>query len=171
MAALVRRLPSIRRARLAYRDVASPANRTTLIAAMLPPNVVSTHTLFCLKTPIDREAQYVLLALMNSLVANYLVRLQVTTHVTTALMSRLPVPHPDASSEESHELARLALALEQTGISAGESEYARLNAVAARMYGLSLAQYAHVVSTFPLLSQQLRDLCVDVFGSAERRRA
>ena len=29
---------------------------------------------------------------MNSLVANYLVRLRVMTHVTTATMARLPVP-------------------------------------------------------------------------------
>ena len=47
--------------------------------------------------PEDRArqpSQYCLLALLNSLVANYLVRLQVTTHVTTALMARLPVPRP-----------------------------------------------------------------------------
>ena len=162
---------TFRRTRLAYRDVASASNRVTLIAALLPAGTLSTHTLFCAKTPLAPDAQYCLLALLNSLVANYLVRLQVTTHVTTALMSRLPVPRPDASSEEFHELARLALTLEQTGVSAGESEYARLNAVAARMYGLSLAQYAHVVSTFPLLSQQLRNVCVHAFGSADRRRA
>ena len=42
-----------RRARLAYRDVASPSNVVTLIAAIVPAGVVTTHTLFCLRTPLD----------------------------------------------------------------------------------------------------------------------
>ena len=58
----------------------------TLIAALLPAGVVSTHTVFCLKGSLGEQAQYCLLALLNSLVANYLVRLQVTTHVTSSLM-------------------------------------------------------------------------------------
>jgi hypothetical protein len=43
--------------RLAYRDVASATNRLTLIAAILPPGTVSTHTVFCLRTllPLDLE--------------------------------------------------------------------------------------------------------------------
>src|SRR4029077_6622323 len=35
------------RPRLAYRDVAGATNRVTLIAAVLPRGVVSTHTVFC----------------------------------------------------------------------------------------------------------------------------
>src|SRR5690606_18382886 len=46
--------------RLAYRDVASSTNKLTLIAAVLPADVVTTHTLFCLKTPLDEDAQHFL---------------------------------------------------------------------------------------------------------------
>ena len=81
-----------RRARLAYRDIASATNRLTLIAAMIPPRAVTTHTLFCLRTVLPVGAQHVLCALLNSFVANYLVRLRVNTHVTVAFVSRLPVP-------------------------------------------------------------------------------
>jgi hypothetical protein len=38
----------VRRARLAYRDVASATNRLTLIAAVIPARAATTHTLFCL---------------------------------------------------------------------------------------------------------------------------
>src|SRR5690606_4434146 len=62
-----------REPRVAYRDVASATNRLTLIAAILPPGSVSTHTLFCLKTPLRPAAQQVLCALLNSFVANYLI--------------------------------------------------------------------------------------------------
>src|SRR4029450_10132522 len=64
--------------RLAYRDVASASNRLTLIAAVLPPGCVSTHTVFCLRTPAALRDQYLLCGLFNSFVLNYLVRLRVT---------------------------------------------------------------------------------------------
>ena len=89
---------SVARARIAYRDVASATNKLTLIAAMLPAGVVSTHTVFVSKGPLDDRSMWCLLGLMNSFVANYLVRLNVTTHVTAALMARLPVPRPAEGS-------------------------------------------------------------------------
>jgi hypothetical protein len=94
-------------------------------------------------------------ALLNSLVANYLVRLRVTTHVTAGVMARLPVPRPASRSPEFHELAALARELEHHGIAAADRAYARVNAIAARLYGLTPAHYAHVLSTFPLLSRDL----------------
>src|SRR4029077_9836042 len=84
-----------RQPRLAYRDVASATNRLTLIAAMLPARCVSTHTVFCLKTPLSRLEQEFLCGLFNSFVLNYFVRLRVPTHVTTAVVERLPVPPRD----------------------------------------------------------------------------
>jgi hypothetical protein len=98
------------------------------------------------------------------------VRLQVTTHVSVSLMSRLPVPRPDNHSREFRELASVARTLEQNGIEARPEAYARLNAIAAELYGLSRDQYAHVVSTFPLLPEALRTLCVDVQRKATETR-
>ena len=43
------------RPRLCYRDVAGASNRLTLIAAILPAGCVSTHTVFCLRTPLAIE--------------------------------------------------------------------------------------------------------------------
>ncbi|MGE5359778.1 MAG: Eco57I restriction-modification methylase domain-containing protein [Bacteroidales bacterium] len=92
--AVARRLvgAAVGRARLAYRDVASATNRVTLIAAMLPAGCVSTHTVFCLATPLEEQAQWFLCGVMNSYVANYLVRMRVTTHVSASIVQRLPVP-------------------------------------------------------------------------------
>src|SRR5262249_49945750 len=75
--------------RLAYRDVASATNRLTLIAAILPAGCVSTHTVFCLRTALPLRAQHFLCGLFNSFVVNYLTRLRVTTHVTTAIVEGL----------------------------------------------------------------------------------
>lgn len=161
---------SFDRVRLAYRDIASATNKVTLIAALLPPNTLSTHTVFCLKTALDARSQWCLLALLNSLPANYLVRLSVTTHVTTALMARLPVPRPSRTSAAFAELVSLARALAEKGIVAAPESYARVNAIAANLYGLTAEQYEHVVASFPLLSEELRSQCLNAHLLLNRTR-
>jgi hypothetical protein len=156
------------RNRIAYRDVASATNKLTLIAAMLPRGTVSTHTLFCLKSPLDERDQWCLLALMNSLVANYLVRLFVTTHVTTSLMSRLPVPRPAKGSQDYERLADLAQEITASGLAELDPAYAELNAIAARLYSLTFDDYQHVVNTFPLLPHVLRGRCLSEYGPQRR---
>ena len=167
---LLNRERTFDRLRLAYRDVASATNRLTLIAALLPPGTVSTHTVFCLKNPISEQSQYCLLGLLNSLVANYLVRLQVTTHVSTSLMQRLPVPRPHRHDPAFRQLASLARSLAQTGIDADAESYVKVNSIAAALYGLSQEQYAHVVGTFSLLKEQLRSRLVTDYRTKPRRR-
>jgi hypothetical protein len=150
-----RRVP--RRARLAYRDVASAGNRLTLIAAIVPARAVTTHTLFCLRTPLPRAGQRVLCALLNSYVANYLVRLRVNTHVTVSLVSRLPVPVLEAGHPLFARVAACADALVQGQEPTEEmDEYTEIQAIAALLYRLTPAQFEHVLSRFPLVPGEVR---------------
>ena len=147
-----------RHARLAYRDVASAGNRLTLIAAIVPARAVTTHTLFCLRTPLPLADQQVLCGLLNSFVANYLVRLRVSTHVTATLMSRLVVPvvrsgHPAHARLLS--LSRRLLAA--TGPIDERPEYAELQALAAWLYGLDEAEFERILARFPLIPSATRD--------------
>ncbi|HMF96118.1 MAG TPA: N-6 DNA methylase [Vicinamibacterales bacterium] len=150
------------RARLAYRDVASATNRVTLIAAVLPRGVVSTHTVFCLRTPLPLTAHYFLCGMFNSLVVNYLVRMRVTTHVTTAVVERLPLPMQEQAPAVFDEIASLARALERRFDSQG---YARLNARVAHLYQLSVDEFRHVLDTFPLVPLDGRRLALSVFNN------
>jgi hypothetical protein len=152
-----------RRARLAYRDVASPANRLTLIAAIVPAGVLTTHTLFCVKEELDEEVQLFLCGMFNSFVANYLVRLQVGTHVTASLMSRLPVPRPARASTAFRSIAASADALRSSP--ADVAAHATLQACAAQLYGLDRAQLAHVLESFPLVSAETRSAVLEAFRS------
>jgi hypothetical protein len=146
-----------RRARLAYRDIASATNRLTMIAAIVPARAVTTHTLFCLKTPLPSDAQFVLCALLNSFVVNYLLRLRVQTHVTVALVSRLPVPVVRRGSRVFRRLARLAQTLGR-GHSPAEQmpEYPALQAHVARLYGLGEEDFEHILRTFPLIPEEVK---------------
>ena len=153
------------RARLAYREVASATNRLTLIAAIVPAGVVTTHTVFCVKAPPDAEAQQFLCGVFNSLVANYLVRMRVGTHVTAAVIDRLPAPKPSRDSAIFREIAGLAreLATRDDG-----EAYARLQAAAARLYGLDEEEFSHVLDAFPLIPRAVREAALVLFRGIVR---
>ena len=144
----------IDRPRLAYRDVASATNRLTLIAAILPAGCVSTHTVFCLRTPMPLREQHFLCGLFNSFVVNYLVRLRVTTHVTTATIERLPIPRREDSPGAFREIAARARVLSHRD---DRSSAVRLQVLVARLYQLTVAELQHVLGTFPLVAQEERD--------------
>ncbi|MFN7916126.1 MAG: N-6 DNA methylase [Vicinamibacterales bacterium] len=146
--------------RLAYRDIASPTNRLTLIAAVLPARSVSTHTLFCLKAGLPLESQQVLCAVLNSLVINFLVRLRVSTHVTTAIVQRLPVPTSDDLGPWRDELRQAAHVLSTRD---DRASTARLNAILARVYQLDATEFRHVLNTFPLIERADRDAMLAEF--------
>ena len=148
------------RDRLAYRDVASPTNRTTLIAAIVPRNVVTTHTVFCVKEGLEPEEQHFLCGILNSYVANYLVRMRVGTHVTTAIVARLPIPKPERSHPLFTGIASVARSLAAQWNPADDR---RLNAMAGYLYGLDQAGFARVVSTFPLIDAAERSAAVAEF--------
>ena len=143
------RIPTIGHDRLAYRDVASSTNRLTLIAAIVPAQAVTTHTLFCSRVRLDADAQWVVCALLNSLVANWLVRRWVSTHVTTAIVQRLPVPVVPASDRAFGELARLARRCADDGV--GSATWTALQEATRRAYGLGDDAWQHVRKDFAWL--------------------
>jgi hypothetical protein len=143
------------RSRLAYRDVAGAGNRMTLIAAIVPAGMVTTHTLFCLKSPLGRNEQLFLCGLLNSCVLNYLVRLRVVTHVTTAIVESLAVPRPPRDADLFRAIVLLAGVLSRNP--AASQAAAALQAVVARLYGLDDAALARVLSTFPLVAGEERE--------------
>jgi hypothetical protein len=154
------------RPRLAYRDVAGATNQLTLIAAMLPAGSVSTHTVFCLRTPLRSRDQHLLCGLFNSFVLNYLVRLRVSTHVTTALVERLPVPTRDHAPRATREIAALARAQSRRRDPVAA---ARLQALVAALYQLTTEEFAHVLSTFPLVPEETRRAAFESFATEAQR--
>jgi hypothetical protein len=150
-----------RRPRLAYRDVASSSNRLTLISAIVPAGVLTTHTVFCAKEEADEDVLLFLCGMLNSFVANYLVRLQVGTHLTVSMMSRLPVPKPPRDSADFglvvSSARRLGMSLDDRHAAAG------LQATAAHLYGLDREEFAHVLGSFPLVEAAEREAALRAF--------
>ena len=159
------RLEPYAHARLAYRDVASATNRLTLIAAVLPSGCVSTHTVFCLRTDLPRSVHQFLCGIFNSFAVNYLVRMRVSTHVTSATVEQLPIPTEACAPDAFREIAALAGALARAHDGTALS---RLNARVAMLYQLSAAEYEHVLQTFPLIPIEERRAALRAFVDERR---
>ena len=145
------------RPRLGYREVAASTNRLTLIAAIIPADVVTTHTIFSLREPVDADVQWFLCGMFNSFVANYLVRLRGGTHVTASIIGLLPIPVP---TRDAVSFVRIAALARQLSASAADAHaHAELQALAARLYGCDALDFAHILDTFPLVPRATRDAC------------
>jgi hypothetical protein len=162
---------SFLRPRLAYRDVASATNKTSLIAAVLPAGVVTTHSLFCLKTFLRATEQHFLCGMLNSYVANYLVRQVMTTHLGSRMVEELRIPKLAGRSplfteisERSAQLSRQVRAGPAEALSGAKAgSKARVQALAARAFQLSEEEFRHVLSTFPLVPESERADAFDEF--------
>jgi len=144
------------RARLAYRDVSGVANRLSLIAAIVPAGIVTTHTLFCLRNDFRAEEQQYLCGLFNSYVLNFVVRLLMGGHLTTSLVESLPVPMWTGAPAQ-RRIARLAERLAvRRSISVGT--HARLQAAVAREYRVSASSFERILENFPLVPREDREL-------------
>jgi hypothetical protein len=150
------------RDRLGYREVASATNRLTLIAAMVPRGTITTHTVFCLKDQLDLDAQWYLCGMLNSYVANYLVRMRVTTHVSSGVIDRLPVPVPRRTASRFRAIVELARGLAEP--SASPPAAAPLQALVAREYGVDASQFRHILDTLPLVDRADRDAALAAFS-------
>jgi hypothetical protein len=155
---------AVDRPRLGYREVAASTNRLTLIAAILPPHTVSVHTVFCLREPLPLEAQDVLAALLNSFVANYLVRRWVTTHVTRDVIERLPMPTIALAGAHWRALASLAATM-RLGSESDDGAAAQVQATAAHAYGISVEDFDYILTTFPLVDQRSRSAALEALRS------
>jgi hypothetical protein len=160
-----RRLPDRRyqRRRLAYRDVSAVGNRLSLIAAMLPARVVTTHTVFCLRTPMARVRQEYLCGVLNSYVLNFVVRRLMGSHVTTSLVEGLPVP-VWAGDRDQRRIAGAARRL--SAHQPAPAVAAALQAAVARAYGLDASMFEAIVGDFPLVPSAEREAALSAFRLA-----
>ena len=147
------------RPRVGYRDVSSVGNMRSLIAAVLPAGVVTTHTVFCLRTTASLEASHFLCGVLNSFVMNLVVRMLMGGHVTTSLAEQLPIPVWTGDARQ-RRIARLGRRLALGRGRSAQRLTAAIEAEVARLYEVSLVDFARIVEGFPLVAKTLRDEAV-----------
>jgi SAM-dependent methyltransferase len=177
--------------RLGFRDGArgvaggGGGGERALVLAMLPPGVFCGDKLPTAvpRSPdgrVDLSAALFLSAVLNSFVADYLLRQRVTGSVTFSILSQLPVPRPLPGTSAFSSLVELAARLtcttpELAGLwqgvigtfwfpeeaAADPDERARLyteiEARVAHLYGLTEEELAHVLTTCPEGDREEKD--------------
>ncbi|WP_155893200.1 Eco57I restriction-modification methylase domain-containing protein [Cystobacter fuscus] len=160
--------------RLALRTIATSANRRTLIATVLPPHVLCDQSVMW-ENPAALVSweRFFLVALFNSFVLDYLVRQRLGgANILRSVLMTLPIPQLDASEARLLSVARRAARLICTtpdfdeaardvglrGHRDGAVEQvermrlqAELEGLVAHLYTLEEVEFAHILSTFPLV--------------------
>lgn len=180
-------LLSYQRFRLAYRAIASSTNERSMIGAILPASTFSGHSLNVAFEPTDSRIQLILLAFINSFCFDYFLRQQVSANLTQFFIYQSPVPRLSATDAAAKPLldraARLTcttpefdnLAREVGGDIRGAidpGERARLRAeldgLVAHLYGLTEAEFAHILSAFPLVAEPVKQAARNAWRDVER---
>ncbi len=163
-----------------HRRISRSSDTRTFISTIAPPGVfteVNSTTLKVLDSGINLTEQCFWSAVANSLVLDWLLRQTVSSTLNMFYIYQLPVPRLPASDIRcksiAHRAARLicttpefdelAKAVGLKGSSDGAtdpSERARLRAeidgLVANLYGLSEAEFAHILGTFPLVPEAVK---------------
>jgi hypothetical protein len=124
------------------------------------------------------------MCMLNSYVIDWLIRLKVTTNVSMFYLYQLPIPRLTSkdlafthiveraaklicTTPEFDELAKeVGLGSHKNG-AIDPKERAQLRAdldgMIAHLYGLTEEEFAHILSTFPLVAEEVKSAAIEVF--------
>ncbi|MBX9700233.1 MAG: hypothetical protein K2X74_12405 [Acetobacteraceae bacterium] len=155
------------RARIAFRDVTRATDSRTVRSALLPPRVFATHKAPVLLWPRGNEQdEAFLLAVLCSIPLDWYARRLVEITLSFAIFNDFPIPRPPRSDPHWQRAVALAGRLAApderfaewaaaVGVAHGPLDPAakqamieELDAVVARLYGLSPEQLTHIFDTF-----------------------
>ena len=156
------------KSRLAIRDVTNQTNSRTVIAALLPPQVVLTNAApYLLRVGAEVRDEAFVLGVLSSLPLDWYARRFVELHVNQHILNALPLPRPDVSrvlKESAVQLAGRLAAVDhrfaewaaEVGVPVGSANtpevkndlIAELDAVVGHLYGLSREDMTLIFETF-----------------------
>ncbi len=183
--------------RLAIRKIASNTNERTLITTVIPPNSIAGNSLtvnFPFKHDYEKynELNYsgndliLLSSILNSYVADYILRSRVTTNLNLFFLYQLPVPRLKSTDKwykpiverasklicTSAEFAALWEEVMKTKwneklAATEETERnklrAELDGIIAHIYGLNQDELEYILSTFPIVAASQKQMVLEEY--------
>ena len=177
------------RYRFAYRAIARNTDSRTLIASVLPKNSFYGHSLNAAKEPIDEAVHLYLLAVLNGLAFDYILRQMVSSNLTMFFIYQCPVPRLDRSDAHFdpivHRAARLicttpefddlAKSVGLKGHRDGATDTAEraklraeLDGLGAHLSGLSEEEFTHILGTVPLVAEPAKVAALNAWRDVQR---
>ena len=170
--------------RLAYRAIARSTDSRTIIASLLPPNVFFGHSLSASKEGISNKELLYVASVFDSLTFDFSLRQRVSANLTMFYIYQMPMPRLTESDAAFapivHAAARLICTTPEFDDLAQEvglgshadgatdpADRARLRAELdgriAHLYGLTEDEFAHILRTFPLVAQPVKDAALEAY--------
>jgi len=179
--------------RFGFRDVAASTNERAAIATIVPPSVFVGNTL-----PVhiptapaapDPSELLLLTAVFDSFAFDWLIRKRITNHLSFFYVYQSPTPRlssgDDAFAPIVERAARLICTTpefddlaKEVGIKSHKQGVtdpakravlrAELDGLIAHLYGLTEAEFAHVLSTFPLVPDPVKNAAQNAYRDVER---
>jgi len=184
--------------RLGFRDIAANTNERTMVSTLIPAtfhgNKIPTVRVYDEggSKMISDSEQLFLCAIWNSYPLDYLLRMKVTTTLNFFHIYQVPVPRlteedpPFApiveraarlvcTAPEFNDLAREIFGGKATAKSVGVTEAvaraklrAELDGLIAHLYGLTEDEFAHILTTFPLVPDPVKVAAHNAFRNVEK---
>jgi hypothetical protein len=177
--------------RLGYRTITGSNNERTLVATALPPNVFAGNTLNVTGKNLAAQDMLFLLALLNSFVVDFMIRLRVSMHITMHDVYQLPIPRLTKDDSACFPIveraARLmcvtsefkdlwnavmdvpwSLTLAATTFADRARTRAELDGLIAHLYALSEAQFTSLLATFPMVPEPIKVTTHNAYRDVER---
>lgn len=170
--------------RLGFRDVARNTDIRTMIAGIIPPKVFAGNTLIVSEPFSNQKELLFVCAVLNSFACDFTIRQKVTAHCNMFYVYQLPIPRLTESDRyfwdivqraaklicttpEFDELAQdVGLGSHASGVT-DESERAKLRAeldgMIAHLYGLTVEEFAYILTTFPIVSETVKEAALEAY--------
>jgi len=175
---------SYQRFRFAYRSVASSTNERTMIGTIIPPGIFTGNSLIVGFEPKEPRAMLLLCAILNAFVFDFQLRQQVTTNLTMFFIYQTPVPRISPDDNEGMSVVRRAAKLicitpefDALAAQVGLRDHrdgvtdpaqraqlrAELDGLVAHLYGLSESEFAHILTTFPIVEDSVKTAALQAY--------
>lgn len=176
--------PNYQSYRLGHRSIARNTDERTMISTILPPLSFFGHSINATKQNIPLPDLLYLTAVLNSFTFDYALRLRVSANLTMFYIYQLPVPRLTeenavfmliitraarliCTTPEFDELARAAgLGGHRDGVTELTERNklrAELDGLIAHLYNLTELEFVHVLASFPLVGQAVKDAALDAY--------
>jgi len=172
--------------RMGFLDVTGATNERTSLGAAIGPHNIAGHKVPFLILP-DSATMLAATAIFNSFVYDYLIRMRVSNSMTWNFLSMIPSPFPKQVLSREFNIQEQVLQLSCTTpelapywnevfpdkpwtYDSAERDLwkravlrAEIDAIVADLYGLTVPEYARILTTFPLLDRDHPPLPGDLF--------
>jgi len=170
--------------RFAYRSIARSTDSRTFIGTILPKNVVCGHSLNVALPIQDNRYTLFICATLNSLFFDFALRQQVSANLTMFFIYQTPVPRLTSGDKYFWDIVQRAAKLictapefdglaQEVGLNShregvtDETERAQLrgelDAIIAHLYGLTEAEFAYILTTFPIVPETVKQAALAAY--------